>query len=265
MNTNKTRGPGTSIAAAGGFLMLLALPFQRLLDGFELGEFQQDQLGDIIRNTFIIIYAYAIIFRFGYKKLGGLGFRKPKNGYLMVIPFYFVILGIVLYAVFDYDFSKIEWTDTLILFIAMMFVGFSEEMVFRGFILPDLLQDYRGDKPQLIRLIVLASLMFGGLHFFNLFGSDVYIPAIISQVIYATMFGVAFGVFLLRTGQLWPLGILHGIINFTFNLPDLPGAYEPTIIDEYQWLDAILSVVIVIPLVIIALRQVSKIDQIPIE
>ena len=142
----------------------------------------------------------------------------------------------------------------------MISVGLSEEIIFRGFVLPDLIKGSSSDQPLLVP-IFLASMLFGVLHFLNLLQADTFFPLVLSQVIYATMFGVGFGVILLRTGSIYPLGLLHGLINFSSNWDDLPGTIEPSNVDAFRTQEAILSVLVVIPFLIYTFVQIRKIDR----
>ncbi|MGI9545053.1 MAG: hypothetical protein ACR2MX_17460, partial [Cyclobacteriaceae bacterium] len=61
--------------------------------------------------------------------------------------------------------------------------------------------------------------------------------------------------------SLLPLGLLHGLINFSFNWGKLPGAVVPPEIETYQLYDAIISVIIVLPYFYYTLRQLSKLNR----
>lgn len=250
----------TSITVVFGFLLLLLLPFDKTLVLFELGEYKQHFLGDALKNLTIIIYGYALIKRFGYVRVSGIFNIIPKPVTLLIIPLYFVLLGPLQYYLLGYEFQNIASIDVLILFVAMITVGLSEELIFRGFVLPHLIKGTTSDQ-SLLSPIILGSLLFGVLHFLNLLNPDSYFPLILSQVIYATMFGAAFGIILLRTGSLLPLGFLHGIINFSSNWDELPGVVEPATAELYRMHDTIISVIVVLPFLFYTLKQIPKIDR----
>ncbi|MEO9801703.1 MAG: CPBP family intramembrane glutamic endopeptidase [Reichenbachiella sp.] len=259
MNLSNTN-IATSISVVFGFLLLLLLPFDKALIFFELDDFKEKYLGDAIKNLVIVCYGYFLIQRFGYTKVSGVFNFAPRHKKLIIIPLYFVLIGPLQYALFDYEFDHVQLINVLILLGAMITVGLSEEIIFRGFVLPNLIRGTSSDQ-SLVGPIVLSSLLFGVLHFLNLLNADSYFPLVLSQVIYATMFGVAFGVILLRTGSLLPLGLLHGLINFSSNWDDLPGTFEPAIVETYRMHDAIFSVIIVLPFFLYALKQLPKIDR----
>ncbi|MEX0291288.1 MAG: CPBP family intramembrane glutamic endopeptidase [Flavobacteriaceae bacterium] len=251
---------GSSISAVGGFLLLLLLPFDKILGPFGLDEFKAHHLGDILKNCTIIIFVLFLIKRSGCLKISGVNNFIPRHPMLLIVPLYFVFLGPIMYVVFDYEFYNIKTADVLILLTAMISVGISEEVIFRGFVLPNLIKGAPLNQP-LIVPILLGSFLFGLLHFLNLFRADTSLPLVLSQVTYATFFGVAFGIVLLRTGSLLPLGLLHGIINFSSSWDDLPGAVEPPEIKEFVVQEAILSVIVVLPFLFYTLKQLPKIDR----
>lgn len=59
----------------------------------------------------------------------------------------------------------------------------------------------------LSRGVLLAGVIFGALHLVNIVGGDVV--AVLVQVVYASLIGIAFGALLLRTNALWLLVALH--------------------------------------------------------
>ncbi|NAS13273.1 CPBP family intramembrane glutamic endopeptidase [Poritiphilus flavus] len=251
---------GSSIAMALVFLLLLLLPFGDLLEASGMETFKAQQLGDILKNCVIIIYGILMIRRLGFVRISGLKNTIPKYPILLIVPLYFALLGPLWYFYFGYEFHNIAAADVIILLLAMLGVGISEEVIFRGLILPNLLKGSSAEQPMLIP-IVLAALLFGVLHFLNLFNADAQFPTVIAQVIYATFFGIAFGIILLRSKSLLALGVLHGIINFFNSLDDLPGAVEPAKMQEYAIHEAVFSVLVVIPFLWYALRQLPSIKR----
>ena len=85
-------------------------------------------------------------------------------------------------------------------------VGFVEEVSFRGLIL-------RAFAPRGIWLAaVTSSLLFGLMHFLNLLsGTD--LDATLVKVGYATAMGFAFAAVALRTGVIWPLVVIHALVD----------------------------------------------------
>lgn len=242
-----------------GFLFLLLLPLDNWMESLGLGDFQAAQGGDIVKNCLIVVYGVILIRQFGYQKISGMLTLSVRNIGLLLIPTYFIGLGLLQYVVFDYEMLPISFNNFMLLLLAMITVGFSEEIIFRGFVLPHLLKG-SGKKESALPAIVLSALLFGLLHFLNLLQRDSNWLTVLAQVIYATMFGVSFGITLLRTGSLFPLGILHGLINFSSNLAKLPEVTEPAMLQQYKLHDAAFSVIVVLPYFLYALQQLPKLN-----
>lgn len=89
---------------------------------------------------------------------------------------------------------------------SMLFVGFLEEILFRGFLFTAL----RRDNTR--RAMVISSVSFGLGHFLNLLnGSPV--PETLLQIAYATAVGFLFTVVFYKSGSLWPCILTHSAIN----------------------------------------------------
>lgn len=259
MNVSNTNIP-TSLAVVFGFLILLLLPFDKVFVLFELGEFKENHLGDSLKNIVIILFGIIMIKRFRYIRVSGIANYIPRNSSSLIFPLYFLLLGPLQYYSNPDQFANIDWVNMLILFLSMITVGLSEEVIFRGFVMPNLIQGSPSSQ-SLIVPILTSSLLFGVLHFLNLFQAEKQFLQVLSQVIYATMFGVAFGILLLRTGSILPLGLLHGLINFSSSLDNLPNVIEPVGDDAYSAFDAIIAILVVTPFFIYALRQLPKINR----
>lgn len=86
-------------------------------------------------------------------------------------------------------------------------VGFAEEVFFRGLLL-------RALAPSgLWRAAILSSVVFGAMHMLNLLsGADM--AATLLQTVYSAAFGFGFAAVTLRTGVLWPVIMIHALIDF---------------------------------------------------
>jgi len=103
--------------------------------------------------------------------------------------------------------SRMRIQDALSFLVLACVIGFVEEVFFRGLILQALAS--RG----LWRASTLSSIVFGLMHLLNfLFGADFL--ATLLQVGYATAMGFGFAAVTLRTGALWPLILIHTLIDF---------------------------------------------------
>ena len=102
----------------------------------------------------------------------------------------------------------------------MIFVGFLEEIIFRGFLYQSMVKDSERAA------IIVTSLTFGIGHILNLLNGADIIPTLV-QIIYSTTAGFMFVTLLRKGNSLWPCIITHSLVNALsiFN--------EPTTITTY--------------------------------
>jgi membrane protease YdiL (CAAX protease family) len=110
--------------------------------------------------------------------------------------------------------SGIHLTDPVQVALAFVFtlaIGFSEEIAFRGIVL-------RLFLPQgAMRAAVIASAVFGLLHLGNIFAGQ-SIPLAIVQIFFAALGGLGLAAPYIKTNALWPLIIVHMLVDFTQKL-----------------------------------------------
>lgn len=98
--------------------------------------------------------------------------------------------------------------ETMLYIIAMLFVGFLEEIIFRGLLFKAMAKD------NLKTAIIVSSVTFGLGHIINLFngsGADLFSSGL--QVVYAIAAGFMFTVIFYKTKSLWACIIAHGCLN----------------------------------------------------
>lgn len=148
----------------------------------------------------LLIILFIIIFKLG-NYFGLTKFPNPKK-FLYFIPL------IVLMSINLWGGVRIENSVSEIIFymISMIFVGFLEEIIFRGFLFRMMAKD------NLKSAIIVTSLTFGAGHIINLLNGSSFIPTLI-QIIYATATGYLFAVILVKGKSLWPCIITHSVVN----------------------------------------------------
>lgn len=97
-------------------------------------------------------------------------------------------------------------SEIIFFMISMVFVGFLEEIIFRGF----LYQMMAKDNVKTATLV--TSLTFGIGHIINLLNGADLVPTLI-QIVYAVATGYAFAVILQKGKSLWPCIITHSVVN----------------------------------------------------
>lgn len=91
-------------------------------------------------------------------------------------------------------------------------IGLLEESVCRCVLFNSFKEFLGNNKKGVYLAAFLSSLLFGALHLGNLNGSNTI--STITQVIYATFFGMLFAVIYYRSGNLLSCIILHGLVDF---------------------------------------------------
>jgi len=157
----------------------------------------------------ILILLSVILFLFvkrnGLSKKYGLCKPElPASKMLFYIPLVILLTANLWYGVT----MNVSSLETVLYILAMICVGFLEEMIFRGFLFQAMAKDG-------IRLaIIVSSVTFGMGHIVNLFnGSGAELLPNLLQVIYAVAIGFAFVMIFYKTKSLVPCILTHSIFN----------------------------------------------------
>ena len=173
-----------------------------------------DMLSDMVKISklfsFIFLFTMSLFLFFWIKKndlLEKYGLCKPKfkaKNFLFYIPLLILISTNFWFGVkLNFDFL-----DSLFNVLAMLCVGFVEEIIFRGFLFRAL------EKDNAKTAIVISSVTFGIGHFVNLLSSGLnnFLPNV-CQVFYAMAVGFLFVIMLYRGGSLIACIITHSLVN----------------------------------------------------
>ena len=98
--------------------------------------------------------------------------------------------------------------DTFLFIVCMLFIGFLEEIIFRGFLFKAL------SRKNVRSALLISSVTFGMGHIVNLLNGADFLPTLL-QIGYATAIGFLFTVLFLKTKSLWPGILAHAFINAT--------------------------------------------------
>lgn len=156
-----------------------------------------------------IIFPIGIIIYLKNKKLlsyYGINSLKKLNykNLLFFIPMIIISIANLRFGIH----INYSWQQILLISIAMLGVGFSEEILFRSF----LIRAVQNKNTKIA--ILLPSIIFGLIHIANIFGGA-NIFATLLQVIYATSFGLMCSLFLYKTNNIIPCMICHSFTNIT--------------------------------------------------
>ena len=156
----------------------------------------------------LFLAVLAILLLTAWRSWRSVGFRELRS--LKDLRFYWVPLFPVLPVVIATGgaVAQLPVSDIVFYFALACLVGFVEEVYFRGLMLRSLVSS------GIWRAVVITSVLFGVAHLQNLvFGAS--LAATTLQVVYAAAMGFAFAAVALRTGVIWPLIVIHALIDFT--------------------------------------------------
>lgn len=104
--------------------------------------------------------------------------------------------------------------------VLALLVGFVEEATFRGLMLRAL------KRVGEWRAVVITTALFSLTHLMNMMAGEGALQAVL-QLCYTAAIGFAFTAYALRTGAIWPLIIVHALIDFVAFLQDTAIAVSP--------------------------------------
>lgn len=155
----------------------------------------------------LIMTAVLYLFVRKYKLLGYLGLCAVKGSYKGLL--WFLPLAVIS-SVNLWGGIAVQGTATEILLyvVSMCFVGFLEEVIFRGLLFKGMA------KTNVKAAIIVSSLTFGMGHAVNLLtGAPVFDTLL--QLVYATAVGFCFTAVFLASGSIWPCILAHVFVNAT--------------------------------------------------
>lgn len=186
-----------------------------------IGKFGISQIENGVINVFateLVLLICATCCALVTKKMNTLKWQKKGFGTGILAGLF--ILCIQMLSLFDWIYKYIMGAQTvtisrgeiILFFLAMVMVGVSEELMFRGVLLNSCLE-YFGENSisSLKKAIIISGSIFGAFHIFNvLIGAS--LSGSIIQAINAAVLGLIFGVIYVRSGKnIWPCIFLHSI------------------------------------------------------
>jgi len=209
-----------------GFLSFLWIekPLREYLSLHLFEEKIAKQISKITIRTILIIASFVMIKKLRLIDFTGLNsWKTHRNIHAPVIAFVFIIFGIAA----NWSTYKSASIELLFLYaISVSVVGIFEEFLFRGAIFPLFIKSFDPTNKPILISAVLSSLMFGIVHFINLFSQPENIIGITSQVFFATSIGVFFCGLMVRTENILIPIIVHALVNFSFGAGELKQSIE---------------------------------------
>lgn len=137
------------------------------------------------------------------EKYGLAGWAKNSRAMLWFIPLW-IIAGINLWGGVS---ARYAMPGQAFAVISMAFVGFAEELIFRGFLFKAMLKDGGAGKA-----VVVSSVTFGMGHILNIFTGHDLIPTLI-QVVFAVTVGFILTMAFYKSGSLLPNILMHSLVD----------------------------------------------------
>ena len=172
-----------------GFITLLwfAKPLREYLITFDIATLNARIIAGIITRLIIISLILLVIWKLNLKRFNGIGKnRKIENLQSLLIPFSFILIGLTS------NWNTYINVDLYILFlfiISVFIVGFAEELIFRGTILPLFIIYFKSRKNVLFLSVILSSLIFGIIHYVNIIKEPSNFWGITHQMFFAVSIG----------------------------------------------------------------------------
>jgi len=191
------------------FIAIIKIPVQNLFQLF-LSEKTAGDIKTLLIATLIITLGVKVASNHGLLETAGIKNGNKKNYWMFGVPLLFpTSLAYTNLTGNCFDNAGIVLTASGLYIIHAL----CEEVVFRGLVLGYLLKYHPGQPVR--RMILISAILFALAHCLNAIPDSIL--GIIPQVIYAFYMGLLLGAILVRTRNIWLLGLVHGIINFIFS------------------------------------------------
>jgi len=218
----------TSILVLIGFLAFLWIekPVRELLSLSLNDPVAAKHISGIFIRIILIVITALLIAKLRFSEFVGLKpWTRFKNAQAIIIPLSLIFAGIVS----NGETYIKAGVKPLVLFILFtLTVGIAEEFAFRGIIFPLTIKAVRNWKRPILIGALLSSLMFGAVHFINLFSQPDNLIGITSQVFFAVAIGVFFCGLMVRTENILVPCLIHALVNYSFGAGELKQTLEET-------------------------------------
>lgn len=199
-------------------------------------------------NVLILFESLMTIIAFsGYKILGLSLFKKNFEFNIWLIPY--TIFGIVMLILFAFQKNITQnFNQICMIILTTLFVGFSEELIFRGILL-----NVFSENRSLKNSILVSSVAFSLLHSVNILGG-VPLAGTIVQLFLTLVFGIIFACLATLIHNIIPLMIYH----FIWDMVLLSTSLTNTNIGFMTFFVLLFQIMIAIPIMLYTLKKSQK-------
>ncbi|OIN65932.1 hypothetical protein BLD48_13430 [Exiguobacterium sp. KRL4] len=204
----------TIIVSAAVVFLVMAIVMAVSAFGFGI-QYGNPELLRIAIFGEILIAVFLVWFIRRNSSFAAVGFSSLKiRGLVWYIPILLIVLYQVVLVVNAFvasydDLSAARIQLVAIIFVTTLFVGFNEEVLFRGIILRHL---HPEQHPY--RAIIISAALFSLFHLLNLI-AFIPVSAMIFQLGNTFLFGLFFALIALKLNNLWPLIFFHALWDFS--------------------------------------------------
>ena len=187
--------------------LITEFTFKQISPWIDHLSFLPENGGYVIAQLLLCVYAIVLLTAVGSWREMGLMHAPTWRECLLFLPL-LIAPVLILFS------SGIHLTEPVQIGLAFLFtlaIGFSEEVAFRGIVLRLFLP--RGALPAAL----IGSAIFGLLHLGNIFAGQ-SIALTIVQIFFAALGGFGLAAPYIKTNALWPLIIVHMLVDFTQKL-----------------------------------------------
>lgn len=220
-------------------------------------------IGFILRGVLIVL-SIILLKKLNLFPFSGLNTPlKISNPTALIIPV--VIIGVAIVSNKEL-YLAVSNLDLLLFLVTNVLVGIFEEISMRGVILPLFLKWFNLKNKAFFKSVILSSLIFGVLHYTNMYNSEHYAFDIAtSQVIIAFCIGVYFCGLFFRTGNILSSMLIHAAFNIAFGTEILQeirdGVKPPTGTEVNSFMELLPTLIIFGTIVLIGLLMVKFSDK----
>lgn len=164
--------------------------------------FGETSIVSAVANT--VLSACLVVLMLLLKGTAYYGLKKVENArkYLYFFPL-FLLVTVNLWNGININHSPQE---ILFYILAMINVGFIEEVIFRGFLFRMMA------KSSVKSAVIVSAVTFGAGHIINLLNGADLVPTLL-QIVYATAVGYLFVILFHKSGSLVPCIVTHSLVN----------------------------------------------------
>jgi len=204
----------------------------------------------------VLVY---LIYRLGLVEFNFSSIFKTKSRITLLKVTILIVLSLLFVLITYRDIGTIS---IALIIVATFLSALSEEMTFRGILLPVLIK--KSENKTLIKPVLISSGLFGLLHYVNLFSQPNNFVGVTFQVLAAVTVGILLCYLILKIRNIYIIGLFHGSINLVLNQSTLFNSGQTLENKESLYSHDLLSSILILTLLVcigyIFAKKIMSID-----